>query len=100
MALCLLRILARPELLDLGGFGFLAALILTTSLLPARENMLPGIMGFTTVISCLLRRSRLIRIIRAIVFLRMLLGTAPAGNPLSLQLRFPIPQNLAFSALS
>lgn len=64
MALCLLRILARPELLDLWGFGFLAALILT-SLLPARENMLPGIMGFTIVISYLLRRSRLIRIIRA-----------------------------------
>jgi len=74
VALCLLLILARPELLDLGGFGFLAALILSPdcSLLPARENMLRvrGIMGFTIVISCLLRRSRLIRIIRAVVFLR------------------------------
>jgi hypothetical protein len=41
-----------PELLDSGGFGFLAALILT-SLLPARENIIPRIMGSTIVISCL-----------------------------------------------
>jgi hypothetical protein len=51
-SVCLLRSLARPELLDSGGFGFLAALILT-SLLPARENIIPRIMGSTIVISCL-----------------------------------------------
>lgn len=37
-----LRILALQEVLDLGGFGFLAGLILSC-LLPARENMpFPG----------------------------------------------------------
>lgn len=85
-----------PGAAGFGEFGFLAVLILT-SLLPASENMLPWIMGFTIVISCLLRRARLIRILRA---------TIPQNPPWyyicrksALSLQLPIPQILALSTL-